>query len=65
MLQQTRVDTVIDKYIQWMTRFPTIKDLAEATEEEVNSLWSGLGYYRRAQYLIKGARVGLLGLDDG
>ena len=57
MLQQTRVDTVIDKYIQWMQRFPTIKSLSEATEEEVNSLWSGLGYYRRAQYLVKGARV--------
>ena len=65
MLQQTRVDTVIDKYIQWMTRFPTIKDLAEATEEEVNSLWSGLGYYRRAQYLIKGARVRLVVTNDG
>ena len=56
MLQQTRVDTVIDKYIQWMQHFPTIKSLSEATEEEVNSLWSGLGYYRRAQYLVKGAR---------
>ena len=30
------------------------------TEEEVNSLWSGLGYYRRAQYLIKGAKVGAI-----
>lgn len=60
MLQQTRVDTVIDKYIEWMTRFPTIQDLAKATEEEVNSLWSGLGYYRRAQYLIKGAKVGTI-----
>lgn len=57
MLQQTRVDTVIDKYIQWMQHFPTIKALSEATDEEVNSLWSGLGYYRRAQYLVKGARV--------
>lgn len=57
MLQQTRVDTVIDKYIQWMECFPTIADLANATEEEVNSLWSGLGYYRRAQYLVKGAKV--------
>ena len=61
MLQQTRVDTVIDKYIEWMTRFPTIQDLAKATEEEVNSLWSGLGYYRRAQYLVKGAKVCVIG----
>ena len=57
MLQQTRVDTVIDKYLQWMTRFPTIEALSKATDEEVNALWSGLGYYRRAQYLVKGARV--------
>ena len=57
MLQQTRVDTVIEKYIQWMTRYPTIKDLAKATDEDVNSLWSGLGYYRRAKYLVQGARV--------
>ena len=61
MLQQTRGDTVIDKYIEWMTRFPTIQDLAKATEEEVNSLWSGLGYYRRAQYLVKGAKVCVIG----
>ena len=57
MLQQTRVDTVIEKYIQWMTQYPTIKDLAKATDEDVNSLWSGLGYYRRAKYLVQGARV--------
>ena len=57
MLQQTRVDTVIDKYILWMERFPTIEALAAATEDDVNSLWSGLGYYRRAQYLLKGAKV--------
>ena len=31
------------------------------TEEEVNSLWSGLGYYRRAQYLVKGAKVCVIG----
>ena len=60
MLQQTRVDTVIEKYIQWMTKYPTIKDLAKASDEDVNSLWSGLGYYRRAKYLVQGARVEIL-----
>ncbi len=57
MLQQTRVDTVIDKYILWMQHYPTIEALASATEDDVNSIWSGLGYYRRAQYLLKGAKV--------
>lgn len=57
MLQQTRVDTVIEKYLQWMTQYPTIQDLAKASDEDVNSLWSGLGYYRRAKYLVQGARV--------
>lgn len=40
-----------------MTRFPTIKDLAEVDDiEEVNALWKGLGYYRRASLLLKGAK---------
>ena len=57
MLQQTRVDTVIDYWKRWMTVFPTIYDLAAATPDEVNKLWSGLGYYRRAQQLLKGAKA--------
>ena len=56
MLQQTRVDTVIDYYTRWMSRFPTVHKLADASEEDVNSLWSGLGYYRRARLLHKGAK---------
>ena len=56
MLQQTRVDTVIPYYERFMRRFPTIKDLAEAPEEEVLKLWEGLGYYSRARNLQAGAR---------
>ena len=56
MLQQTRIETVIDYWLKWMIRFPTIKDLSLATEEEVNQYWAGLGYYRRAQQLLKGAK---------
>ena len=49
MLQQTRVDTVIDYHTRWMARFPTVEALAAASEDDVNALWSGLGYYRRAR----------------
>jgi len=56
MLQQTRVATVIDRYREFMRRFPTLKALAGAQESEVLGLWSGLGYYRRARMLLRGAQ---------
>jgi A/G-specific adenine glycosylase len=57
MLQQTRVAAVIDRYMAFMERFPTVTALAAAPEEEVLALWSGLGYYRRARMLHKAARL--------
>ena len=56
MLQQTRVATVIDRYREFMQRFPTVQALAAADESEVLALWSGLGYYRRARMLLQGAQ---------
>lgn len=56
MLQQTRVETVIPYYNRFLTRFPTLPDLAAADESEVLKLWEGLGYYSRARNLLKGAR---------
>ncbi|MGI4826981.1 MAG: A/G-specific adenine glycosylase [Janthinobacterium lividum] len=56
MLQQTRVATVIDRYSEFLERFPTIADLAAAPEDDVLALWSGLGYYRRARMLHRGAQ---------
>lgn len=56
MLQQTRVETVRDYYVRFMDRFPTLRDLAEAPEEEVLKMWEGLGYYSRARNLQAGAR---------
>jgi len=56
MLQQTRVATVIDRYREFMQRFPTLQALAAAEESEVLALWSGLGYYRRARMLLRGAQ---------
>lgn len=57
MLQQTQVDTVIPYFTEWMARFPDVKTLAEADEQEVLSLWEGLGYYSRARNLHKAARI--------
>ncbi|MDB4940729.1 MAG: A/G-specific adenine glycosylase [Labilithrix sp.] len=57
MLQQTRVETVIRYYERFLGRFPTALALAEAPADEVLSMWSGLGYYRRARLLLEGARA--------
>lgn len=55
MLQQTQVSTVIPYFEQFINKFPTIKDLASAPEEEVLKSWEGLGYYSRARNLKKAA----------
>ena len=57
MLQQTRVDTVKPYFERWMERFPDIRTLAEADEQDVLRLWEGLGYYSRARSLHKAAKV--------
>ena len=57
MLQQTQVATVIPYYERFLARFPTVADLARASEEEVLALWSGLGYYARGRNLLHAARV--------
>ena len=51
MLQQTRVETVVDYWQRFMARFPSLEALADAELDEVLALWSGLGYYRRARAL--------------
>lgn len=56
MLQQTRVETVLSYYQRFIDRFPTVEALAAAPEDEVLKLWEGLGYYRRARNLHRGAR---------
>ncbi|KXG75283.1 A/G-specific adenine glycosylase [Thermotalea metallivorans] len=57
MLQQTRVETVIPYFQQFMEKFPTVEALAKAHEEEVLKAWEGLGYYSRARNLHRGAKV--------
>lgn len=56
MLQQTQVNTVIPYYETFMQRFPTVIDLANAPQDEVLHLWTGLGYYARARNLHKAAQ---------
>ncbi|KAF9353382.1 hypothetical protein BGX34_011594 [Mortierella sp. NVP85] len=56
MCQQTQVATVIPYYNTWMSKWPTIADLAAADLEEVNKVWTGLGYYSRASRLHSGAQ---------
>jgi A/G-specific adenine glycosylase len=56
MLQQTQVAVVIDYYLRWMERFPTIEALASASVDDVIKMWEGLGYYSRARYLHEGAQ---------
>ena len=56
MLQQTRVAVVVERYQQFLGRFPTLVSLALAPEQDVLAMWSGLGYYRRARMLHKAAQ---------
>jgi A/G-specific adenine glycosylase len=56
MLQQTRVETVIPYYERFLERFPTVDALADADEEDVFTLWAGLGYYSRARNLHRASR---------
>ena len=57
MLQQTRVEAVKGYYARFLTRLPTIADLAAVPEPELLKLWEGLGYYTRARNLKKAAGV--------
>ena len=56
MLQQTTVATVIPFFERFLTRFPTVHELAAADESEVLRYWEGLGYYSRARNIHRAAR---------
>ena len=57
MAQQTRLRTAIPFHRRFMARFPDVRALAAADEDEVLKLWEGLGYYARARNLLRAARV--------
>lgn len=57
MLQQTRVEAVREPYVRFLARFPTPADFAIIDDDELMRAWRGLGYYRRARLLRKGAQA--------
>lgn len=57
MLQQTQVVTVLGYYERFMKAFPTVQDLAAASEDDVMRLWAGLGYYSRVRNLHSCAKI--------
>ena len=57
MLQQTQAATVIPYYERFLAAFPSVVALADAHEDEVFALWSGLGYYSRARNLHRAAQI--------
>lgn len=57
ILQQTRVDQGLNYYLKFVKHYPTVKDLANATEQEVLNDWQGLGYYSRARNIHKTAQI--------
>ena len=55
MLQQTQVNTVIPYYINWIKKYPTITDLANAHIDDLLLIWQGLGYYKRVHNILAAA----------
>ncbi len=56
LLQQTQVEQALPYYQKFISRYPSVYDLAQADEQEVLTLWAGLGYYARARNMLKAAR---------
>ena len=57
MLQQTQVKTVIPYYIKWISKFPTLKSVAESGLNSLLKLWEGLGYYSRCRNFHKASQI--------
>lgn len=57
MLQQTVTTAVATRFVRWLLRFPNVKALAQASEQQVLREWEGLGYYARARNLHRAAQV--------
>src|SRR5512133_1482428 len=57
ILERTRVNQGVEYYNRFVATYPSITDLAKASEDEVLKLWQGLGYYTRARNMLTTARV--------
>jgi A/G-specific adenine glycosylase len=63
ILQQTRVIQGLPYYLKFVEKYPDVKSLATASEEEILRLWQGLGYYSRARNLHKCAKEVMLSFE--
>ena len=57
MAQQTQIQQLLPYYKRWMEKWPSILHLSQATIEEVNKIWEGLGYYSRARNILKTSQI--------
>ena len=57
ILHQTRIDQGLSYYLKFIERYPAVRDLACANEDDILKLWQGLGYYSRARNLHAAART--------
>ena len=57
MLQQTTVNTVKNKFQDFIYKWPNISKLSQISEPQILKFWSGLGYYSRARNLLKSAKI--------
>ena len=57
MLQQTKVETVIPYFNEWIEKFPNINAVADASEESILKFWEGLGYYSRCRNFHRAAKI--------
>jgi A/G-specific adenine glycosylase len=57
MLQQTQVKTVIPYFNRFIAKYPDIKSISKASEGDILALWTGLGFYRRAQNIFKAKEI--------
>ncbi len=57
MLQQTQMERGVLYFYRWIDRFPSVRAVADAEQQEILKYWEGLGYYARARNLHKAAKV--------
>ena len=57
MLQQTQMERGVRHFLRWMNRFPDVRAVAAAPEEDILHAWEGLGYYRRARFVQAAATL--------
>ena len=63
ILQQTQIKTGIKYYVKFLSKYPTIQNLAKAQELELLKIWEGLGYYNRALNMMKAAKQVIMFFD--